>query len=673
MFQLSKSKHPNLARIYTEAADLYQSLPMVKNARRKKMLVTTFRTLAYLVLFIILLFVIFLGSQTLAIREAVNQALDGKRNLESAAADIRAQNFRPAILSAVAAEENFRQVGGALALIQLSRSTKYFPGVEAELVNLAYLTKTGESLARTVAAGAIFGLELKDLIDPEKKLTYSKLTPEEKKRILGKIYQSAPELTGIKANLDLSIYNLEQVRLSGIFWPLKGRILEIKNSLQTGSAMLDDAIPLSQILPSLAGYPDKATFLVMLQNSDELRPTGGFLGTYGILEIEFGDIIRFETHDIYHLDMPVKDLVKEEPPLPLKLYLNPRWYLRDANWSPDWPTSAKEIQRFYTIENKLLPAKDQINRFAGEFDGVIAITPKFVTDLLAVTGPIRLGEETFTAENFVDLLEYKVEKGYAQLGIPSWQRKEVIGEILKELKIRLLDLPSANWPLISTIINNNLLQKNILLSHRDPLVESLIKEQGWGGELKETSGDYFMVVDANLASLKTDAVISRSIRYEVEERLQGLYAKLTISYAHRGQPDWKTSAYKTYTRVYVPFGAKLIKAEGNLRTEILAGVESGKTYFGALLNIAPEEIGRLYLEYKLPDRLKSSVAADGYKLDVQRQPGTKIEELRVDLKLLNGIKSYNPVGFSASLLNSRQINWQTDLNNDKTFEARLNR
>jgi len=290
-----------------------------------------------------------------------------------------------------------------------------------------------------------------------------------------------------------------------------------------------------------------------------------------------------------------------------------------------------------------------------------------------VTGPIRLGEETFTAENFVDLLEYKVEKGYAQLGIPSWQRKEVIGEILKELKIRLLDLPSANWPLISTIINNNLLQKNILLSHRDPLVESLIKEQGWGGELKETSGDYFMVVDANLASLKTDAVISRSIRYEVEERLQGLYAKLTISYAHRGQPDWKTSAYKTYTRVYVPFGAKLIKAEGNLRTEILAGVESGKTYFGALLNIAPEEIGRLYLEYKLPDRLKSSVAADGYKLDVQRQPGTKIEELRVDLKLLNGIKSYNPVGFSASLLNSRQINWQTDLNNDKTFEARLNR
>lgn len=670
MFKLSGSRHPNLARVYDEASDLYQSLPMVKRARRKKILVATFKTVAYLVLLTVLLFVIFLGSQTLAIREAINQALDGKKNLESAASDIRAQNFRPAILSAVAAEENFRQVGGILSLIKLSGFVKYFPGVENELLNLQYLTNTGETLSRTVAAGATFGAELKDLIDPEKNLTYSKLTPEEKKRILGKIYESAPELTGIKANLDLSLYNLEQVRLSGILWPLKGKVMEIKNILQTGSALLDDAIPLSQILPSLSGYPDKATFLILLQNSDELRPTGGFLGTYGILEIEYGDIIRFETHDIYHMDMPVKDLVKEVPPVPLKLYLNPNWYMRDANWSPDWPTAAKEIQRFYTLENKLLPAKDQINRFDGEFNGILAITPKFVTDLLALTGPIRLGEDTYTEDNFIDLLEYKVEKGYVQLGIPSWQRKEVIGDILKELKIRLLDLPSADWPLVSTIITNNLLQKNIILSHRDPLVESLIQEQGWGGELKKTAGDYFMVVDANLASLKTDAVMSRNIQYEVEERPQGLYAKLTVSYAHRGQVDWKTSAYKTYTRIYVPSGSKLIKAEGNLRTEVFAGVESDKTYFGALLNIAPEEIGKFYLEYKLPDRLKTTVAANGYNLYVQRQPGTKVDELQVDVKLLNSIKSYNPVGFSVSLIGNYQIQWETDLNNDKIFEIR---
>jgi hypothetical protein len=671
MFQLSKSKHPNLAKVYSGASDLYQSLPMVKHARQKKVMVATFKTIAYLVILIILLFVIFLGSQTLAIRAAVNQALDGKKNLESAASDIRAQNFRPAILSAVAAEENFRQVEASLELIKLNKATGYFPGVTAELVNLEYLTKTGVSLARTVAAGASFGQELKSLIDPEKSLTYSKLAPEEKKRILGKIYQSAPELIGIKANLDLSLYNLGQVRLSGILWPLKSKVLEIKNLLQTGSALLTDAIPLSQILPSLAGYPDKATFLVLLQNSDELRPTGGFLGTYGILEIEYGDIIRFETHDIYHMDMPVKDLVKEVPPYPIKQYLNPNWYMRDANWSPDWPTAAKEIQRFYTLENKLLPEKDRINRFDGEFDGMIAITPEFVTDLLAETGPIRLGEETFTAENFTDLLEYRVEKGYAQLGIPSWQRKEVIGDILKELKIRLLDLPSSDWPIISNIISDNLLKKNILMSHRDPLVENLIKEQGWGGELKDVPGDYFMVVDANLASLKTDAVMSRSINYSLEERPQGLYAKLTVSYAHRGQPDWKTSAYKTYTRVYVPRGSKLIKADGNLRTEVYTGEESGKAYFGALLNIDPGEIGTLYLEYKLPDRLKSSVAADGYRLYVQRQPGTKVEELQVDLKLLDSIKSYDPIGFSASFVNDRQIDWQTDLNTDKTFELSI--
>ncbi len=674
MFELSKSKHPDLARLYGQANAIYENLPAVKRARRRAVMITIFKTGAAVCLVILAVAAIFVLYHLAALRTIISGTVAGKDNLQAAANHIRSEDFAPAAVAASSAEKNFREVGEALAGLNRAGAARRIGAVRQEIDNLQYLAKTGEMLARTASLGAEFGLELKGLIEPEKKLTYSKLSPEEKKRILGKIYQSAPELAGIKANLDLASANLAQVRFTGPFFLLSGKIIELKNMLSVGSEMLDRAIPLSQIIPALSGYPEKSTFLVMLENSDELRPTGGFLGTYGILEIEYGDISRFETHDIYHLDMPVKDKVNIEPPAPLKAYLNPKWYMRDANWSPDWPESARQLEFFYNLENSLLPPKDQINNFSGQFAGVIAITPKFVTDLLSLTGPIRLGDEAYTENNFTDLLQYKVEKGYMILGVPSWRRKEVIGDILRELKIRLLDLPASSWQSVAKIIDNNLQKKNILIYHRDPAVEGLLKAQGWAGELKPARGDYLLLVDANMASLKTDAVISRAIQYELSERPGGLFAKLSVSYAHRGEVDWKTSAYKDYVRVYAPRGAKLIRAGGALRTAVETGEEQNKTFFGVLINIAPGEIGRLELEYKLPDFIYDDLKRTGdYRLLVEKQPGSRVEELTVDLAPASDIKSYDPVGFSASRPGSRQVRWQTDLETAKEFSINISK
>jgi len=427
---------------------------------------------------------------------------------------------------------------------------------------------------------------------------------------------------------------------------------------------LEKAVPLSQMIPALAGYPGQVNYLVVLQNNDELRPTGGFLGTYGILKIKDGDIVNFDTHDIYHLDMPVQDKINITPPKQISKYLNDKWYLRDANWSPDWPTTAKNINWFYQAESALNPEIEKIP----EFSGVIAITPKLITDFLEITGSVIVEGQVYDQNNFQDLLQYRVERGYQILGVSSWQRKEVIGEIAKELKIKIFDLPPNKWPEIINTMINNLDAKNLMFYLADNQLESIAVQNGWAGEIKDYYGDYFMVVDANLAALKTDAVMSRSINYKVTEGSNGLFSKLTVNYVHNGKLDWKTSAYKSYTRVYVPLGSQLIKISGYEAEEIDMGNEAGKTWFGFYLTVAPGKINNITIEYKLPS---STMLNNSYGLYIQKQPGKELSYLSVDLSFQNGIKSYSPANLYMQKVSPDRVKWEGDLNIDRNFGVKF--
>jgi len=370
------------------------------------------------------------------------------------------------------------------------------------------------------------------------------------------------------------------------------------------------------------------------------------------------------------MDMPVRDKINIVPPAPIKEYLVDKWYLRDANWSPDWPTTAEKIIWFYDKEDALLPTANKINNFNGKFDGVIALTPNVVSDLIAIVGPIVVNNTEYNKDNFQDLLQYKVEREYLQLGVPAWQRKEVIGDIFKKLKEEVFDLSFNDWLAVKEVFESNLLEKNILVYFTDDQLADEAKNLGWTGEIKNVDGDYLMVVDANLGALKTDAVMNKSINYKLEQTANGFLAKLRINYAHRGGFDWRTTRYRTYTRVYVPLGSKLIKAEfdddKNKKIDVMA--ELSKTSFGTWLVIEPGEVGSMYFEYRLPTNLVSS---DDYNLYIQKQPGNNTDNLTVDLGFKNKVKSYNPTGFSATRETSKRIKWETDLNNDKAFKIQF--
>lgn len=671
MFKLSKQKHIDFTKAYNKANDFIAEIPILKKKRKFFMGIKLLKYASLVVLIIFLSFIIVFISQAAKLKNIYSESAEGKNNLLLCIDSLQADQYKEAKNFADRANKNFTLAKKYSVEMKNNFFVSNFPLIKNDANDIDYLITSGLLLSQAANRGSFLALEFENLLGNGKKLSFSKFSTAEKQAILKKIFQSGPELNGLKSDLDLALLNLDQIKYSGLLFPLEEKIKILEEKIKIAASALAQTIPFSESMPYLSGYPNKSTYLVLLQNSDELRPTGGFLGTYGILEIANGEITRFDTHDIYHLDMPARDILNIEPPGPIKKYLVPKWFMRDANWSPDWPTAAKQIDWFYKKENALLSGKNQINNFNGEFTGFIAITPKFITDLLSIAGPIEIEGVNYDQNNFQEILQYRVEKGFVNLGVPSWQRKEVIGDIAKELKIRLFDLPLTQWKDLASVIIKNVNQKNIIFYASDANIERIIKDQGLGGEIKQPQGDFLMVVDANMGALKTDAVINRSLSYALEERDSNFLAKTTINYAHNGSPDWKTSIYKTYTRVYVPLGSKLKKAifsnKDVPQNEISVSEEFGKTAYGFYLTIEPGKIDSLLLEYELPKTL----VKNNYFLYVQKQPGNNIKELTIDLNFLNIIKSYGPAGFNADRSGKSSIKWETDLMSDKQFEIDL--
>ncbi|MFA4942864.1 MAG: DUF4012 domain-containing protein [Patescibacteria group bacterium] len=587
----------------------------------------------------LLLFVLLNFSSAMSLTKVYSTSISAKSDLQKSLESLKNNDFATAIIYSSSAEDNLASALSRLEELEDNFWVKRFDSLGQQIKGLEYLIKTAEVLARSLSSGTVILEKVDAVFKSRPGISFSDLKPEDKREVLKLIYESVPDLNGVKANLDLALMDLKKVDNSSFFGPLQGQIAVVKDELQIGAELMSKTLTISQLLPTLAGYPDSANYLVLLQNSDELRPTGGFLGTLGVLQISLGDLVNFKTSDVYHLDMPASldPNFKVVPPDPIKKYLNlDRWYLRDSNWSPDWPTSASKIEWFYRAEAQY--NSDPEIKAVPKFAGVIAITPRLVTDLLYLVGPITVNGQEYNKDNFTDLLQYEVEVAYSEKGISEWDRKKVIGDILKELKNRLFSLSADRYLDLVGTLNTNIQKKNILFHFNDSQIQGVARNLDWSGEIKSVSGDYLMLVDANLAAFKTDRVMEKELTYSVAPSKDGLVARVVINYRHTGGFDWKTTRYRNYARIYVPLGSKLIKTEGlsdgivSQGEENFGRPEAAKTYFGGFISVEPGKSGTLVFEYSLPSNIVNQANSGNYSLYLQKQPGNNIKNLDVDLK-----------------------------------------
>jgi hypothetical protein len=670
MFGKKKNKRIDFLAGHEKIEELIDHLHLHRKKRRNWLPLIA-KTFLWSLISIVLLALISGGILAWRYREVYGLAISGKNSLEKSLLSAKLQNFDEMLQNSQDAEAYFSELLADIRALRDNFLLKRIWLADNELSDLEHLLRALSLVSSSMEKAALVGQEFKNVMSGQKGASFTEFSRDDKQTLLKMIYEFGPEMNGVKANLELALLEIDNIRGNGILAPLRGKISDARNQVESTSVFLGQMSLASELLPEISGYPQKSAFLVLFQNSDELRPTGGFLGTYGILETDTGDIARFDTHDIYHMDMPLEATKKFNitPPDPIRLYLNNKWYLRDSNWSPDWPTAAEQILWFYKQEDALLPPKNQINNFDGEFNGVIGITPELVKTMLSIIGPVTVAGETYDQNNFTSLLEYKVEQDYVNQDISSWERKEVIGDILEEIKIRMFNLPYSSWQYAFQRLSDSAAARDLQIYFKDKYLNDLAKEMGLGGEIKESAGDYWLAVDANLGARKSDAVVVKTAKYQVRRAVDGLYAKLTLNYAHGGTIDWRTDDYKTYTRIYAPAGSRLIKISGIAKGKAESSEENGKAVFGAFFDIKAGSSGSAVFEYKLPNYIEEQVKNGEYKLYIQKQAGSRLSGVEVDFDIGSRVKSYEPE--NAELKGQNNLIWSTNLLFDRELEVEL--
>ncbi len=434
----------------------------------------------------------------------------------------------------------------------------------------------------------------------------------------------------------------------------------IRKYLVQTQLILDQASQFLEVAPTLVGSDQPRRYLILLQNSNELRPTGGFTGSYIDLQITNGQLTDFKIDDIYNPDGQLKE---DKPKASLiDKELTDTLPLRDANWYPDLPTSAKLIsQRYHQATGRSV-------------DGLIFVTTQAVKPLLSGLGSVYMQQydKKVTVQNFDTLAQTYSNVNYVA---GSTNKRDFLGQLAQTIFNRLTTDQAADWTTLSQAVITGLTTKEIQLYSPEPAVSLLINQHNWGGLTMNTTTDYLRVVDANVVGNKSNLYVSRSTKYDLNvDRQGGLSSVLTITWDHAGQSaTWPGGDYVNYLRVYVPQGADLQSSKGFDTDQLRTYQEDGKQVFAGQVTLPYGKQSSVELRYALPDSLSLNNNRSLYQLSWQKQSGVVNEPLTVQFNTPTFLKNTN--ASAGAQLQGDTVKWPltgtTDTSISATFTSNL--
>ncbi len=489
--------------------------------------------------------------------------------------------------------------------------------------------------------------------------------------ILELIQRTYDELEEISEAIATADRSLARVALEDVPEGQRGQILRAQKLIPVMRESIEQALMLRSAIEDIFGVNGPRTYLFLFQNNHEMRASGGFIGSYGFLDIAQGHIREFKIDGIYNPNGQLTD--KVVPPRPIQK-ISEAWGMHDSNWWPDFSVSAEKAIEFY-------------GRTGGpSVDGVIAMTPTIVERLLRITGPITLPEYdvTLTSDNFIPMTQFEVEVDYDK---EENRPKKILSDLMPVLLGKLQENMSeeALYGLID-LAYDSLEQRHLMIYSRNQDVQSLLEERHWAGRILETEGNYVSVIHSNINGFKTDGVIDQKITHHIDIQEDGRSLNtLTVERSHTGGDTgykWWDAVNANYMRVYVPQGAKLLSVEGHTRewhpprlnyhelgyeidpriadeeddaivhkesgTRIFE--DSGKTVFGNWVYVSPGETVRVVYVYELDQMLLRDDASRDvmtYSALYQKQAGDQGTTLERSVSLPQGyqVKASVPQSF----------------------------
>jgi hypothetical protein len=453
--------------------------------------------------------------------------------------------------------------------------------------------------------------------------------------------------------------------------------------LQDGLAVLSSA-------PKLLGASSSGpqTYLLIFQNEDELRATGGFLTAVGTVVVEEGKILSFQVENSYDLD----DLSKPYPPAPreLEAYMSAQiLLLRDANWSPDFPTTASLVEYLYAY-----------TRYHS-VDGIVAVDQHAIQMLLSAIGSVEVegADYPITSKNAIGYMR-QAKYGSGSERYDSAHRKDFIEVLGGAILSRLQSGQGVSAETLFKVMVQVLNERHILVQVDDPSMQTVLAGYGWDGAIQPGSGDFLMVVDSNVGFTKSNAVVDSQLIYQVDlSDPAAPSSRLQVTQKNNGTGDtdcmrWSgggsggngvvyegfiNRCYWDYMRVYTLADTQLldatphavpgdwmldganVPAHVDTLAEGLPGIGAYGTLFALPLGASLETD----FDFKLPPgvvSLGSDQVTRTYSLHVQKQAGTVAIPLQVCVQLPAGatVVGSIPVGDTTNGVWCVEKNLRTD-------------
>src|SRR6266705_1771069 len=379
-------------------------------------------------------------------------------------------------------------------------------------------------------------------------------------------------------------------------------------------SQLDVAEKILPLAPTVLGIGTPTNYLIEVLDSNQLSPGGGFIDSYGTATFSGGQLTTARITDVDVLDQPFEAAGGQIPfPAAYSWFdLAPSWSFRASNLDADFPTAARYAELTYWQENGKVPVQ-----------GVIAITPAFMENALAITGHIDVPEyhETITVQNLVARIHYYHSGPGNQENLS--QPKTFIQALADHFLLRLRQLSPPTLLKFWQLMISSLHSKDVQIYLNSSAAEHLLQSYHVDAAIQSPANDSLFVVDTNMGENQVNSLITNVLNDQVTIDGEGNavhHTTLRYAWVLPGQ-NYGSSLYQDYLRVYAPPGSKLQVQDG---WESRGTSEAfGREVWAGFFTLSPGQTRTITLVWTVPGAAKKGTGGWEYQYTIQRQAGAQ--------------------------------------------------
>ncbi len=174
-----------------------------------------------------------------------------------------------------------------------------------------------------------------------------------------------------------------------------------KEQINKVADMLDQVSGMVQAMPKLLGQDGPRTYLLVAQTTSEQRSGGGLVGSLGTMQVDNGNISVGDFHSNKEF-VPLGESATAEEHDVFSGPLSFSFDVRDLFAVPDFSRTAEMLNTVW-----------QRSEYACDIDGVIAIDPLFIQEMVRINGDITLDNgQVLTGDNTAEFMLNGIYKAF---------------------------------------------------------------------------------------------------------------------------------------------------------------------------------------------------------------------------------------------------------------------